>query len=147
MVSAQSSYDPCRDPRLQQAWDDPINLVRADAAEVTKLLERHGFVVECVRRSKSENLFKGQKGAAWYKTDHGIFEVLFLPKTETFDALEVIEQPQGSGRYLYSFRGKPQMPTMDSWKRSSFVKRGSKLFMVYGNDQLAAAIEKALQEP
>lgn len=147
IVSGQSS-DPCKDPRLQQAWGDRTNPVRADATELTRTLERRGFVVECVRRSKQENLFEGQKGAAWYKTDHGVFEVLFLPKMETFAALEVIERAQGNHRYVYSFLGNPQIPTkMDSAKPISFIKHTNMLIEVWGDKQLAATIQKALQKP
>ena len=141
------SSDPCKRPALERAWNDPANPVRTDADELSQLLERHGFVVECVGRSKQEHLFGGQKGAAWYKTDHGVFEVLFLPRSETFAALEVIEHPQANGRYSYSFRGKPRIPTnMDSSKPIAFIKHGNMLFEVWGNKELAITIEKALQK-
>ena len=40
------------------------------------------------------------------KTDGGAFEALFLPKPETFNALEIVEQEE-TGGFIYSFRGRP----------------------------------------
>jgi hypothetical protein len=129
-------------------WNAGNSPVYADASELARTLNDRGFVVECIRRSKEECLFKGQKGAAWYKTDQGIFEVWFLPKTESFAALEVIEQPQENSRYIYSFRGTPRISvSMHSSKRQFFIKHGNALFKVWGDKPLADSIEKAFQKP
>jgi hypothetical protein len=51
------SNDPCRDENLRRAWErDPVP---DDAMELAHTLERHGFVVECVRSSKQAQLFDG----------------------------------------------------------------------------------------
>jgi hypothetical protein len=111
-------------------------------------LTRRDFVVECIRRSKQEHLFEGQKGAAWFETDEGIFEVWFLPKTESFASLEIIEERKANGRYIYTFRGKPRIRTyMDSPKPIAFIERGNLLFEVWGNGQLAARLGRAFQKP
>lgn len=147
LSSAQSS-DECNDARAQQAWDDASSPVYADATELARTLSDRGFVVKCIRRSKEEHLFEGQKGAAWYKTDQGIFEVWFLPKLENFVALDIIAQPQGNGRYTYFFRGTPRISTtMDSSKPISFIKYGNLLFEVWGDKQLAGNLSHALQKP
>ena len=83
LLPAQSS-DPCKNVAAQREWDKGDSPVYNDAMELAHILNDRGIVVECVRRSKGENRFDGQKGGAWYKTDHGIFEVWFLPKTESF---------------------------------------------------------------
>jgi hypothetical protein len=142
LITAQQS-DECRNKRGQAAWVS--SPVYNDANELSLKLTQSGFLVECIRRSKQEHLFEGQKGAAWFSTNRGTFEVWFLPEDETFASLEVIEQPQPNGRYIYAFRGKPQIPTsMDSAKRIYFIKRGSVMFEVSGDSQLAASLERVL---
>src|SRR5438309_5032739 len=97
---AQSSDCTGKAAQAQLSSVDPVYV---DAMELARYLIDHGFIVNCVQGSKMQHLFDGQKGAALYRTDRGSFEALFLSKTETFDALEVVEQRQGT-RYLYSFR-------------------------------------------
>ena len=148
LASGQSSDDPCKDGVSEQIWEDGHSPVYDDATELAGDLRDRGFVVECIRRSVAEHLFNGQKGAAWYKTDQGIFEVWFLPKGESFAALEVIEQPQENGRFSYSFQGTPQILThMDSAKQEWFIMYGNFLFQVWGNQRLAASLNHAFKVP
>jgi hypothetical protein len=131
----------------QQQWENGSSPVYADATELARTLNERGFVVECIRRSVEERLFKGQKGAAWFKTDRGIFEVWFLPKPESFAGLEINDQRK-NGEYISSFRGTPRMSvTMDGSKPSYFIKHGSVLFHVIGDEELAASIKNAFREP
>lgn len=147
-LSAQSSNeDPCKNARLQQLWDGGSDPVYTDATEMGRTLSERGFVVECIHSSVEQHRFEGEKGAAWFKTDHGTFDVLFLPKGQSYDSLEVIEQPQQSGRYVYSFRGTPRIGSEDSSKQMWFIKHGNALFSVWGDKQLAASLEQALQKP
>ncbi len=147
LLSAQSS-DECKNVALQREWDKGDSPVYADAIELAHMLSERGIVVECIRRSKGENRFDGQKGAAWYKTDHGIFEVWFLPKTESFDDFEVIEEPEANGRYRYTFPGTPRIRgSEDSSKQEFFIKDGNVLFKVWGDKQLAASLQQAFQKP
>ena len=147
LLSAQSS-DECSDAGAKQAWEDQSSPVYADATELARTLNERDFVVECIRRSKEEHLFDSQKGAAWFKTDKGVFEVWFLPGKESFAALEIIEKPQENGRYIYTFRGRPRILTpVDSSKPIFFIKQGNLLFEVWGNSQLAAALTRAFQKP
>jgi hypothetical protein len=121
--------------------------VYADATELARTLDERGFQVQCIRRSLEERLFDGQKGAAWFKTDRGVFDVWFLPAPETFAGLEVDERRE-NGRYLYSFRGAPQISrTIDSSKQSYFISYNNFLFHVWGDEQLAASIRSAFQHP
>ena len=72
-------------PRVPSA-----NPAYADAMELARTLHSRGIEVKCICLSKEERLFEGQEGAANYQTDVGVFEVLFLPKPETFNALEIV---------------------------------------------------------
>jgi hypothetical protein len=140
---AQSSDCTGKAAQAQLSSLDPVYV---NAMELARYLIDHGFIVNCVQGSKMQNLFDGQRGAALYRTDRGSFEALFLSRTETFDALEVIEQRQGT-RYLYSFRGTPKSPThMDSSKPDYFVKFGNVLFDVWGDAELAATIRAVLRQ-
>jgi hypothetical protein len=140
---AQSSDCTGKETQAQLPSVDPVYV---DAMELARYLIDHGFIVKCVLASKRQNGFDGQKGAALYRTDRGSFDVLFLPKAETFDAVEVVEQRQGA-RYLYSFRGTPRSPThIDSSKRTYYIKFGNVLFDVWGDAELAATIQAVVRQ-
>jgi hypothetical protein len=75
-------------------------------------LTAEGFAVECVLESKFNGMFGDEKlgytsSAALFRTDHGDFEALFLPKPFTFGSVVVHEKRNG-GPYVYSFTGDPQ---------------------------------------
>jgi hypothetical protein len=145
LVAAQQP-DECRNKRGQAAWVS--SPVYNDANELSLKLTQSGFLVECIRRSKQEHLFEGQKGAAWFSTNRGTFEVWFLPEGETFASLEVIEQPESNGRYSYTFRGTPQiLAPIDSAKHIYFIKRGGLMFEVWGDEQLAKSLERVVASP
>jgi hypothetical protein len=142
-LSGQSSDCTGKAAQAQLSSIDPVYV---DAMELARNLIDHGFIVKCVQGSKMQNVFEGQKGAALYRTDQGGFEALFLPKGETFAAVEVVEQTQGT-RYLYSFRGNPKSPThMDSSKPNYFIKSGNVLFVVWGDSKLKGIIQAAVTE-
>lgn len=121
--------------------NDPVYV---DAMDLARTLNQRGFVVTCVCASKMQHRFESQKGAAYYVTDHGVFEALFLPKPRTFAALEIREERK-DGRYLYSFResGLDLSSVEDSSKPIDFIKRGNQLFEVWGNKRLAAKLHEA----
>ena len=146
--SSAEGPDACEDSVARQSWDDRTSPVYAEAMELGMGLSAHGFRVNCIRRSKEETLFKGQKGAAWFSTDQGIFEAWFLPKPKSFERLEAISQPDGSGGFNYSFRGTPRIAiTMGSSKFISFIPHGSVMFKVWGDEQLAANLRQAFSSP
>lgn len=68
----------------------PDNPAYANAMNLTRALQLHGFIIKCVLQSKMSDVFEGQKGAALFRTDRGDFEALFLPNTETFDSVEPV---------------------------------------------------------
>ena len=141
--AAAQSNDWCRDENSRRAWEhDPVH---DEAMELAHTLESHGFIVECVRSSKQAQLFDGQKGAAVYKTNRGVFEVLILPKGQTFDELKIVTESKGEDT-IYSFRGKPLIPsTMESKSRIAFIKHDNVMFEVSGNDSLAKSLEQVFQ--
>lgn len=115
-----------------------------DAMTLTENLGKNGIVVNCVMNSTMEATFEDQTGAAAYRSNHGSFEVVFLPQTETFDHLEIIEQRNGD-RYSYRFKGPPQpwpANLIDSAHRVYFVKNRNTLFVVEDNAELAAMLQK-----
>ncbi len=92
-----------------------------------------------------ENTFEGQEGAAVYRTDHGSFEVCFLPESGTFERLKVTEERKGGQRYLYRFTGPPQpwpANLIDSAFPIYFVKDRNLLFVVESNKPLAQMLKK-----
>jgi hypothetical protein len=123
----------------------PADPVYADAIDVANTLNGLGVPIRCILASKMQHIFIGQKGAAFYRIDDGSFEVLFLPKTQSFDSLQIVERRE-SDRYIYSFRGtpRPQTNLMDSSKPICFIKKGSLLFYVWGQPTLAATLQSKL---
>ena len=92
-----------------------------------------------------EDTFDGQEGAAVYRTNHGSFEVCFLPPNRTFEQLTVAEQRKGGRSYSYRFTGPPQpwpANLIDSTFPIYFVKDRNLLFVVENNKPLAQMLEK-----
>jgi hypothetical protein len=152
-LSAQATA--CNDPHAspeanassQQQWENRSSPVYADATELARILNERGFFVQCIRRSVEERFFQGQKGAAWFKTNRGIFDVWFLPKPENFAGLEIDERRE-NGEYVYSYRGTLQISgTMESPQRNYFISYENLLFHVVGDQQLAASIRSVFQTP
>jgi hypothetical protein len=138
------STDPCNNDDARRAWErDPVY---AEGMELARTLENRGFVVGCVRSSKQAELFEGEKGAAWYKTKQGVFEVLFLPVSQNFEGLQIVAESKPGGRHTYVFQGTPHIPTrMDSAKPMVFIKHNNLLFEVWGNEELAKQLAHALE--
>ncbi len=87
-------------------------------------------------------MFHGQVGAAYFHTDYGVFEALFLPKGQVF-RVEMIEKPE-SGHYIYTFRGSPSGRSVYRSKPMARVQKDNVLVMIYGDRPLAARLEQAL---
>jgi hypothetical protein len=142
-LSFGQSKDTCADLQGERDW--ATSPVYVEAEDLAHTLRAAGIQVHCIRRSVEEHLFEDQAGAAWFKTDQGVFEVWFLPEAESFSNLQVIEHSRGNGRFVYSFAGMPEIKqTIDSSKRIWFIKHGNVVFEVWGDGKLAARIHKAL---
>jgi hypothetical protein len=137
---AQSSDCTGKAAQAQLSSTDPVYV---DAMDLARTLIDQGFIVKCVLGSKVQNLFEGQKGAAFYRTDQGSFDVVFLPKAETLDAVQVVEQSQGD-LYLYSFRGTPHSPGRMEGKKTYFIRSANLLFLVWSDADLAESIQAAV---
>lgn len=138
------SKDPCSDDDSRRAWESRADPIFSDAMELAGTLENHGFAVECVRSSKQGAVFEGEKGAAWYKTKQGVFEVLFLKESRNFDGLEVVDEPTKGGRHTYKFRGTPQTSTsMEGANPITFIRHKNLMFEVLDNEELAKLLGKA----
>jgi hypothetical protein len=95
-----------------------------------------GIKVECIRRSKEENLFEDQKGAAWFRTNQGIFEVWFMPDAEA--AAVVVAKVTSRSPPVY----------LPSGPSEFFIQYQNVVFHVsLGNRTLAASLQRAFQEP
>jgi hypothetical protein len=145
-VGVQSTWaeqSPCGRPHTLPLSTNPAY---ADAMELAQSLRSHGIAVKCVLLSKEERMFEGQEGAANYQTDVGVFEALFLPKPETFDALDIIGHEEAGG-FIYSFRGSPRSLT-DQWegRRVYFVRHESQLLHTL-DEQVAVKLEEAFRSP
>jgi len=141
LQTAWAEQTPCGDPHSTVL--PSANPAYTDAMELARTLRSRGFVVKCVLLSKEERMFEGQEGAANYQTDVGVFEALFLPKPETFNTLEIVEQEE-TGGFIYSFRGSPRSlgGHWEGTRRSYFVKHGSQ-FLHTLDKQVAVKLEEA----
>jgi hypothetical protein len=144
-VLVQASFtaaqnNPC-DPRALLPHTDPAY---ADAMELAKTLTSHGISVRCVLLSKEAQMFEGQLGAAFFRSDIGNFEALFLPRSETWDELEVVEQREQGGHATYHFRGVPKYSGTWDGKPVYFVKHGNQLLHSL-DEKMVARLREAIQ--
>jgi hypothetical protein len=133
-----------QDSRNHLPPSDPAYI---DAMDFARTLTERGFAVQCILGSKWWNLFEGQEGAAYYRTVHGDFDVLFLPKPESWATLKIIEHRKKNGSiYWYSFRGTPHIFGRGSWEPGIryFIKHGNALVFAWRNKQLAASLDATL---
>jgi len=145
-ISAQTQPDVCKNARSQADWNSGASPVYADANALAEELKSHGVEVECIRRSKEENIFEGQKGAAWFQSKQGIFEVLFLPNEKDFSTLSITET-QSDGLITYSFSGNPSFmgKVKQSVKHLHFIKHKNLLFEVLENEPLTAHLKSEFE--
>jgi hypothetical protein len=116
--------------------------------DFARTLTERGFAVQCILGSKWWNLFEDQEGAAYYRTVQGDFDVLFMPKAESFAAIKIIEHRKKNGSiYSYSFRGTPHIFGPGYWDGPEimyFIKQGKTLVFAWRNKQLAAGLNATL---
>jgi hypothetical protein len=136
-VSMYAQTSECTPREIASARVSSSDPVYPDAMELARSLGDRGFAVKCVLLAIAP-YFEGQKGAVVYRTDQGSFVAIFLPKTESFSGVKVVEKRRGA-RYLYSFQGTPRSPApMDSSKPNFFIKFGNALIWVWGDKELAS---------
>ena len=130
------------DPQALLPSTDPAY---ADAATLSDTLHGHGIQVRCVLLSKEAHMFGGQLGAAFFRTDVGDFEALFLPRGQTWDHLNIIEKQEADGYTRYQFRGSPTYSGTWEGKSVSFVKHRNQ-FLHSLDKQTVLKLREALQE-
>jgi hypothetical protein len=79
----------------------PTCVCRSD--ETSRTLTRHDIQVRCVLLSKEAQMFEGRLGAAFFRTDIGDFDAQFLPSSQSWDKLKVIEQHELGGYTKHRF--------------------------------------------
>jgi len=146
----------CPPPTALIASDNPAY---ADAMNLTKVLEAHGFVVNCIFPTKLGSIFQVAdgdvvrstvEGEANFTTNFGGFDVVFLPKPQTFADFKIAERREGGG-YLYRFTGTPKVWAGDQFKfgsayRNYFLKHDNYLFFL-SDPSLISRLEEALRPP
>lgn len=119
----------------------------ADARNFADVLDQSGIKVLTISPSKFNGFFRGVPKAAYYRTDKGIFEVIFFSDAAAAGKLSVHEIRKGD-RYLYSFTGQPHPnppgDTMDSAKQMRFITYGNLFILVWGDDELYEALKTSL---
>jgi hypothetical protein len=144
---------PCPTGAALLSENDPAY---SDAMELAQTLRDRGFAVRCMFPTKLGSIFQVAdgdvlrstiEGEANFHTNYGDFEVVFLPKPQTFADFKITERRTGGG-YLYRFTGTPQVWAGDKFKfgtarRNYFLKHENHLFFV-SDDHLRSRLEDAL---
>jgi hypothetical protein len=133
--------DPC-DRRALLPPTDPAYL---EAMDLARTLKRHGLSVRCVMLSKEAQMFDGQLGAAFFRTASGDFDALFLPRSQTWDELKVVEQRDQGGYTRYHFGGAPKYSGTWEGKSVYFVRHRNQL-LHSPNQPLVAKLRAALRQ-
>jgi len=90
------------------------------------------------------------EGEANFSTNYGAFDVIFMPKPQTFADFRITER-RSDGGYLYRFTGTPRVLAGNKFKfgtatREHFLKHDNHLLLV-SDDNLRARLEEALHLP
>jgi hypothetical protein len=113
--------------------------------DLARTLNRHGLAVRCVMLSKEAQMFDGQLGAAFFRTAMGDFDALFLPRSQNWDGLKVVEQRHPDGYTQYHFEGAPKYSGTWEGKPVYFVQHQNQLLHSL-NQQLVAKVRAALRQ-
>jgi hypothetical protein len=140
VAQASDCNDPHASPEAnamaQREWESGNSPVYVDATKLSRNLAARGITVECIRRSKEEHLFGGQKGAAWFKTNQGIFEVWFML------------DPEEAAAAVAKVTAKPAPISLPSGPDQFFIQYQNLVFHIsMGDKTLAAGIQTAFQKP
>lgn len=141
---AETLVTLCSDRDLNNALL-PGDHVYSYAVGLGAELDRVGVRVRCMLPSKMHRIFDGQAGAAFFRTEEGDLDALFLPRSSSFDRVEISEQVE-AGRYRYQFRGAPRSRVhMDGSRRADFVVYHNVLLIVFDDHPLAETLRSKLR--
>lgn len=155
-VQLRAQSQECPPSQVLLHADDPVS---ADAIELSRGLQAHGFLVQCIFPTKLGSIFMVNdhgvvhstiEGEACFVTDHGSFDVIFVPKPQTFADFKITEHRQGGG-YLYRFSGSPRVHGGKKFKfgtaqRNYFLKHDNRLLIV-SDEKLRARLDEVLSPP
>jgi len=131
---------PCDSRALLPATDPAY----AEAMKLSRTLNRHGLHIRCVLLSKEAQLFDGQLGAAFFRTEIGDFEALFLPPTQSWDKLQVNEQHENGGYNRYRFQGSPAYAGTWEGRNSLYFVKHRNQFLHTLDPQVVSKLREAL---
>ena len=148
-LRAQSA--PCPPSQLLLSSSDPAY---ADALQLKKTLEDHGFRVYCTFETKFSSMFSLWDGdvahstilgEACLRTDLGDIDAVFLPSNQTFAEFQIKEQRKGDG-YIHKTSGTPRMHgnVLESARRQYFLKDHNRLLLLGDDTRLLTHLEHAL---
>lgn len=140
VASLAAQNNPC-DSRASLLPSDPAY---AEAMKLSRTITEHHIEIRCVVLSKEAQLFDGQLGAAFFRTGAGDFEALFLPPTQSWNELKVIEKREVNGYTTYRFQGSPAYSGTWEGKPVYFVKQRNRL-LHSPDEKLAGKLRAALQ--
>ncbi len=133
----------CPPPAALIASDNPAY---ADAMDMQKTLESHGFVVQCVFPTKLSSIFQVEEngilrstieGEANFHTNLGDIDVVFMPKPQTFADFKITERRQDHG-YLYRFIGTPRVLAGDQFRFGTAYRQ---CYLKFDNQLVFAACD------
>jgi hypothetical protein len=148
-LRAQS--DHCPPPAALIAPDNPTY---ADATDLQEKLKASGIGVYCIFPTKFSSAFivwenevahSTVEGEACFRTNFGDIGVVFIPKPQTFSALNIRERYKDGG-YLYTFSGMPDtwiVKQVGSGRRQYFLKSDNYIMSVT-DANLRLRLEEAL---
>jgi hypothetical protein len=139
-VPTSLSPEGCEPPDLS-----PTAASYQDALEIAAKLSAAGVNIICTVESNMDQVFKGQKGAALYRTNKGSVNALFLLSSKNFIDLKITEHRK-NGEYRYSFHGTPRSSVhyVQSQTPYHFIKHGNILFCIQGSAESATTLQSAL---
>ncbi len=123
----------------------PSNPSYQDALALFLTLNDRGVVSDCVAMSKSDGLLKGQRGAAVFHTDKGLFDALFFPTRQQVQEIRIAEQQNG-GSYTHTL-STPLTHFTRTWSNHFpmyYVKYENVLLMIFKDEDLARVLRDAL---
>lgn len=137
-AQATDCNDPHASPQAnavaRQQWENQSSPVFIDATNLARDLATRGIKVECIRRSKEEHIFQGQKGGAWFKTNQGVLEAWFFPDTKA--ATVAVEK----------VTARPAPVSLPSGPSEFFILHQNVVFHVSPGDRtLAASLQRAFE--
>ena len=138
----------------QKTESEDISILRAndrsyaEATNTAALIEGRGLHINSIHKSKMEGFFRGVWNAAIYKTDKGVFQIIFFPESKQAEKITVKEVQEGK-RFIYSFEGQPEpdppRDVMNAGYKNYFIMK-DKLFIVVGeNEKLYETLQKIFE--